>query len=432
MAAAVVSIAILFFVGHFLKWVFIQTKIPDLLILVGLGYLIGPTLGYISPSDFGKVGDFLTTLALVVILYEGGLSLHAKELVKSSLPAAGISFVGFILVGAVGFILAFLLAGQSWQISLLFALGMGSTSSAIVIPMVKHLTISEETKTILSLESAFTDVLAIVLFLVVVDGILSGAFSAKEILIGIGPKTILAVLMGLTAGFVWSIIRKKFDVLSNITFAGEAWALLSFGIIELSGHNGAMGVLALGFFLANTDLLPDWSKSIISERTVSFKDMFLLGEITFLLKTIFFIYLGILIKFSDWKIVLFALLISVIIFITRYLAVQLLFSKKGINRIDAMITVAMGPRGLACAVLATIPIQKGITGGNFVQDALFAVIPFSIILTALFVMLSENDGFRNKAVKLFANFKEEISPLKSLDLASVPKTQTTEEDPKDV
>ena len=48
MAVAVISIALLFFLGHALKWLFIKTKIPDLLILVALGFFLGPVLGVIQ------------------------------------------------------------------------------------------------------------------------------------------------------------------------------------------------------------------------------------------------------------------------------------------------------------------------------------------------------------------------------------------------
>lgn len=407
MAVTIISISVLFFLGHALSWSFTKTKIPDLLILVAIGYLLGPVLGVVNAHDFGKIGPVFSTTALIVILYEGGLHLPAKSLLNSTLPAAGLSFLSFTLIVTVGTLVGFVIGFQSWPTSLLLGVGIGSTSAAIVIPMVKKLSISDKTKTILSLESAFTDVLTIVIFLIIVESLVSKQFNVKELLIGIGPKTIVAGLMGISAGVIWAVIKKKFAPVMTMAFAGEAWALLIYGLIEFMGYNGAIGVLALGFMLANLNLLPYWLRGLVSSTPVSHEDLSILKEVTFLLRTFFFLYLGLLINFSSWETVGMAILITVAIFITRYLAIRLLFRPSNYNRLDTMVSVAMGPRGLACAVLATLPLQKGIEGGEWLRDTLFALIPITIALTAIFVVLSENLTWRARWKKLFGHYKEE-------------------------
>lgn len=409
MEKAIVAIGCLFFLGHGLKWLFVKTKIPDLLILMVIGYIAGPVMGYISPDDFGKIGGILSTLALVVILYEGGLKLDTQDLASSSLPAAGLSILGFLSITLVAFFFAFVFAKQEWHIALLLGLGMGSTSSAVVIPMVQFLSCKDKTKTILSLESAFTDVLAIVSFLVITDGIVSNQFSIQNLAVGIGPKTMMSVVIGLGLGVSWAVLRKRFSELTQMVFASEAYALMSYGVVELSDYNGAMAVLALGFALANLGLLPEWSKKFISINTVKRHELSLLGEISFLLKTVFFIYLGILIQFSSFGTVAFAFVMTLMIFLTRYLCVNLVFKKDKYTKQDSMVTVGMGPRGLACAVLATIPVQRGIEGGDWLQATLFAIIPFSIIVTAIFVASSESTSIRGFFEKLFIGYLDESS-----------------------
>ena len=417
MPVAIIGLALLFFIGHALSWFFSKTKIPDLLILVIVGYTLGPILGVLKPSDFGAVGTIISTLALIVILYEGGLNLSTRDLLSSSLPAAGISILGFLITGILGFLVVYGIALQTWPVALIIAIGIGSTSSAIVIPMVKFLSIQDKSKTILSLESAFTDVLTIVIFLVLVDGFSSGSIQLKDLAVGLGPNTLIAAVVGLFSALTWAFIKKKFSHLIPNAFAGEAWALLTYGVLEASGLNGAIGTLTLGFMLANLDLIPEWTKKLIHSDPISPKDMTLLKEITFLLRTFFFVYLGILIQISNWKIIVLALLICAVIFITRYFVVRALFKGSKYPRLDAMVITAMGPRGLACAVLATVPLQKGIEGGEFIRDTLFAVIPFSIILTALFVSLSEKEKFRNKFEKLFRKYQEdEHTPTQNQEL----------------
>ncbi|MCB0392972.1 MAG: hypothetical protein KDD25_00340, partial [Bdellovibrionales bacterium] len=89
-----------------------------------------------------------------------------------------------------------------------------------------------------------------------------------------------------------------------------------------------------------------------------------------------------------------------------FITVNVILAKQKYGKIDAMITTAMGPRGLACAVLATVPVQKGIVGGAWVQDTIFALIPMTIIFTAIFVVLAENDKFRQRINHLFGGYSD--------------------------
>lgn len=409
MHIALIGVSVLFFVGHFLGWFFEKTKVPDLLILVIIGYVLGPITGVLSAEDFGKAGLLLSTLALVVILYEGGLHLTAKDLAEGFLKSASLAVLGFLAITFLAFAVAITLGQQPFHIALLLGLGIGSTSSAVVIPMVKPLSVSQNTKTILSLESAITDVLAIVIFLVMVDGISKGVFSAKALAIGLGPNTLIAALCGIAGGLAWAALKKNFGPVFKMAFAGEAWALLVYGLLELSGFNGAIGVLTLGFMLANLNLLPDWLKGQMSSVPVSYRDLSFLSTLTFMLKTFFFIYLGVLIKFTDPVIVGLAFLITLLIFVSRLVVVKLILRAQSTTRLDAMITTAMGPRGLACAVLATIPVQKGIVGGQWLQDIIFAIIPLTILFTAVFVSFFESEKLREKLGGLWKAYPKSLN-----------------------
>ena len=79
MAISIIGVAVLFFLGHALGWFFEKTKIPDLLILMIIGYMMGPVFGFLTEESFGQSGKLISTVALVVILYQGGLSLTAGQ-----------------------------------------------------------------------------------------------------------------------------------------------------------------------------------------------------------------------------------------------------------------------------------------------------------------------------------------------------------------
>lgn len=414
MSTALLSLALLFFLGHALRWFFTKTKIPDLLILTAIGYAAGPLFGFVSANDLGQVGTVLSTVALVVILYEGGLEIHAKDLLHSSLPAMALALVSFFLTVAVSTGAAILFAIQDWETGLLFGLAMGCVSAAVVMPMVRSLAISEKLKTVLSLEAAFTDVMTIIVFLVILDSFKTGHFDLSTLLFGIGPKTLTSIGYGVISGVLWAWLKRSFPQLVSMAFAGEAWALLTYGLIELPHYNGVIGVFALGLTLANLDLLPEWTKKVVSLKPVSRHELKLLSELTLLLRNFFFIYLGILANFGNWKTVLFATVVVLLIPVTRYFMARLILKPKHFNKKDGLITVAMGPRGLATAVLATLPLQAGIAGGEWIQEALFAVIPISIVATAVGVFLAENKATQKKLAPLFSSLPETVEEPSNL------------------
>ena len=74
-AIVVLFLGVLIFLGNVFNRVFALTKIPDLLILIGIGILIGPVLGLVSPTEYGIIGPLFATVTLAVILFEGGLHL---------------------------------------------------------------------------------------------------------------------------------------------------------------------------------------------------------------------------------------------------------------------------------------------------------------------------------------------------------------------
>lgn len=400
MEKAIIGLAGLFFIGHFLQWVFVKTKVPDLLILIIAGFFIGPSgLNIVSHQHLGQVGTVLATVTLIIILYEGGLNLNASSLLKSSLPALGLSILSFLLIA--GLTVLFLTPFFTFPTALLVGLGIGSTSSAIVFPMIKPLKLKEETKTLLSLESAFTDVLAIIAFLAVLDSLLSKNYNASAFILGFGTKPFLSIALGAGSAILWAFFRKLFLKLFNMPFATEAWSLLTYGCIEMFDLNGPIGILAFGFALANLNLLPQYLSSFLNLQPVTEDEMSLLKEISFLLRTFFFLYLGMLFQFSSVNVLILGLLLTLLMIATRYIAVRSVFSAKTYSYFDTLVAVGMGPRGLACAVLATLPLQKGYVHGEFIQNLIFYIILISIISTSLFVIFGQKSFFQNLFSGLF-------------------------------
>ena len=79
MTTAILFIGGVLFLGQVFSSLFEKTRLPDVLPLMLLGLLIGPVSGGVHPADFGRAGEVFTTLALIVVLFQGkhnGINTH--------------------------------------------------------------------------------------------------------------------------------------------------------------------------------------------------------------------------------------------------------------------------------------------------------------------------------------------------------------------
>jgi NhaP-type Na+/H+ or K+/H+ antiporter len=111
-----------------------------------------------------------------------------------------------------------------------------------------------------------------------------------------------------------------------------------------------------------------------------------LSDLVFILKTFFFIFLGISIRFSAWSSVAWSLAAVLGAYTARLVLVRLTMSR-AVPRYDASVASVMAPKGLAAAVLAGVPLQLGIAGGEAVQQFVYMVVLVSIVVTSVAIPL---------------------------------------------
>jgi NhaP-type Na+/H+ or K+/H+ antiporter len=142
-------------------------------------------------------------------------------------------------------------------------------------------------------------------------------------------------------------------------------------------------------------------KRMFKEQPVKLNDTErqLFSEVVFLLKTFFFVYIGISIRLDHFWPILIGFIITLVLFALRIPIVRASVHKeKGeFPTEDKMFMSGIVPKGLAAAVLATIPVQQGLPGGDIIQNIVFAVILFSITFTSIMVPVLEH----NNAVSRF-------------------------------
>jgi NhaP-type Na+/H+ or K+/H+ antiporter len=409
---AIIFIGLLVFSAHFFEWLFRFFRIPAVLLLMCIGILLGPILHIVSPDFLGRSGNVIVTLVLVIILFEGSVQLKISSLRKNLFSTVSLAFLSFFFtMFGIGFLL-WHFAGLPVITSFLIGSILGSNSTAIVIPLIQRVKIEEKSRTTLFLESGISDVLSIVFTLALISSLELGAFHLDGVIYNIIISILLATIIGISFAFLWSLILNKIQSIQNSSFATPAFVFIIFGLTEKFGLSGLITVIAFGIFLGNIpSLLSLLEKKhrllyrVFHPKPLSEEELSFFREVVFLTKIFFFIFIGISLNFENFYFLFLGLSLTIFIFIIRLLAVSLSVSRTT-YRFDASIMAITVPRGLAPAVLALIPIQKGLANGEMIQDITYSVIFFSLFLTSIFIFLLYNTFLR----KIYQFFLLDFAP----------------------
>ena len=390
-AQLVIFIGLLIFVSHLFAGIFEKKGIPDVLMLMIIGIIIGPVLNLVTPESFGIVTGIFTTITLVFILFQGGLDLRFETMQSALRGMTFITCTNFGVTTLVVGLIAWLLLGLEPIPAFTLGAILGGTSSAVVIPLVKQLKLQESARTILVLESALSDVLCIVFVLALIQAYSADGIRVGAIVGSIISSFTLAALLGIVSALLWSVLLAKIRTIKNSMFTTPAFVFVIYGIAEVLGFSGAIAALAFGVTLANIDRFHlKTIQRFVNRGLNTFNDTRkqCLSEIVFRLKTFFFVFIGISIQFTNGWALLFGFFITIVIYILRIPVVK--FSiYEALPTIDLTIMSTMVPKGLAAAVLASLPLQYGLPGGEMIRDLTYAVILTSIVLTSILIPVLE-------------------------------------------
>lgn len=389
-AIVIVTLGLIIFLSHYFKGIFSRYKIPDVLWLFLMGICLGPWWGIVQPDDFGKIGPVFTTIVLVFILFESGTDLQFDCLKSSLKGIAGITVLNFIGTVAVLTPLAYYFIGLPLLQSVMLGAILGGTSSAVVTTLIRQFKVRKETSAILVMESALSDVLTLAIPIALLQAYKTNALDVGSITGQLIASFLFAIMAGCVGAFLWSILLHYIRNLQNSIFTTPAFVFVVFGIVEILGFSGAIAALAFGITLGNVKYLrPPIIKQYIEQEPIELnqteKNFF--SEIVFLLRTFFFIYIGLSIQLDDMNLVLYGLGFTLLLFLVRIPVVRLAVNTRKTPLLDISLMSTIIPKGLGCAVLATLPYQEGIPGGRTIMTLTFSIILFSTILTTVFVFL---------------------------------------------
>ncbi|QXP60609.1 cation:proton antiporter [Olleya sp. HaHaR_3_96] len=383
--------------GILAQWMAWKLKIPAILPLILIGLLVGPIAAeflsedgtkWIEPIWNGEEGLFpgeslfyFVSLAISIILFEGGLTLKMSEIknvgpVITKLISLG-SLVTFFGAGAA----AHYIFGLTWEIAFLFSGLIIVTGPTVITPILRNIPLKKDISTVLKWEGILIDPIGALVAVLVFEFISvdAGGEFTKTALIEFGK----IVLFGATFGFTFAhalnfIINKKWVPHYLLNVFALAAVLGVFVLSDVFAHeSGLLAVVVMGMVLGN-------SKSPYLKDLLYFKE-----SLSVLLISILFILLAANINYSEllliynWKT---AALFAVIILIIRPIGVFLSTHGSKLKFNEKLFISWVGPRGIVAAGIASLfglkLASKGITGAEYITPLVFVIVLGTVLLNA--------------------------------------------------
>ena len=370
--------------------------VPSLLIFLLVGMLFGSDgLGLVF--DNYNLAQFLSIVALCVILFTGGLETKFKEIRPVIGPGVVLSTLGvFLTVIFTGAFIYFLSRieriGLSLSIVMCFLLAavMSSTDSASVFSILKNskMRLKQNLKPMLELESGSNDPMAYVMTIVLIQvakllyepaSSISGIDYSHLILSSLQTlflQMTIGSLAGVSIGFaaVWTLKRVKLNSAPLYSILLLAVSLFAFSMTQMIQGNGYLAVYIAGLIIGNKPM--NNRKEILS----------FMDGMTWIMQIGMFLSLGLLVNPHEMlHVAPIALLIGLfLIFVGRPLTVFLcLLPFRQISFRAKLFTSWVGLKGAVPIIFATYPIVEGIPGSEQIFNIVFFITLLSLIFQGM-------------------------------------------------
>jgi len=364
---AFLAIGAIIFIGFFGNLIFTRYRIPDVLLLVALGMIIGPdllggVLNLVTRDTLATIADLrdlLLTGALVLIIFDGGLNLNLRSVIESMKLATFTTVLTLVSEMLLVAVALHLVMGVDFLLALVVGSIVGGTGEAVVIPIVSKMRIRQQTKSMLVMESVITDVLVIVLAITLMSVIALGNFDAVVIARELAVKFLVGGLIGFGAGIAWLFVLQRLQKqpLSYMITVGALFLVAGFVEMPPISSSSVVAALMFGLAIGNRRFVKRWLTSVTLKLSSEEHIHEFHSEITFFVRTFFYVYLGLLFQFHTFEAVHLAVGIGIIVIIVIVRRITSLIAWKigDLEKSDADALFSMMPRGLAAAVLATMP-----------------------------------------------------------------------------
>ena len=348
-----------------------QVRVPALLLFLGLGMLAGSEgIGEIHFSNY-ELARTLGTIALVLILFEGGLTSGWSEIRPVLGTAASLATLGTLATALLAGVASKWIFGLSWLEGMIVGSAIAATDSAAIFAVLRNSTLEKRLARSLEGESGMNDPVALLLVIGFIEWIQQPSYGAVDMVGLIALKIAVGIIVGLVLGrlAVWVLDRIELPSDGIYPVATVAAAALAYGVSEVAQGSGLLAVYLTALALG--------SARIPAKRSViSFHEG--LGWVS---QIGLFILLGLLVFPGDLGgVAIKGLALSaVLIFVARPIATFLATAFTSFNVREKVMLGWAGLRGATPIWLATFPVVAGVRSG----EEEFAIVFFVVVTSTL-------------------------------------------------
>ncbi len=369
--------------------------IPNLLLFIGVGILVGSEgFGGIYFDNY-SLAQSIGVIALVFILFSGGLETNwpeSKEILK---PAFFLATIGVVLTAVIIGFFVMLIFKTTFLWGLLVGSIISSTDAAAVFSILRggNVGLKGKLKPLLELESGSNDPMAVFLTIGCIELLLAPDKTFVDLIIIFILQIGLGLVFGLVGGktMTYLVNRLKFFYEGIYPVFAMSLAVLIYSITAVIGGSGFLAIYVAGIIMGNVQFIQ--KKSLIR----FFDGLAVLSQISM------FLTMGLLLFPSALITVVKEgfLLSAILIFLARPLSVFVTLIPFKISFKEKIFTSWVGLRGAVPIILATFPLIRGISNSQLIFDLVF----FIVLTSALFQGWSIN--FVAKLLNLAEPLKKE-------------------------
>ena len=368
------------------QWLAWRMRLPSILLLLLAGILVGPTLGLLEPRGlFGDVLDPLVSIAVGVILYEGGLSLKMKELGAHGGPIVRLLTVGVLVTWLLATLLAVGVAGLPWQTAMVLGAILTVTGPTVIGPLLRQIRPHGPVEAIAKWEGIVVDVVGATLAVLVLQTITDAqsaegaVISTSGALLTLLKTGLVGGLMGLVGTYALAIPLRRHLVPDELENAVSLAVVLAVFVLSdhLAHESGLLAVTLMGFLLANRS-------DVSVHHIIEFKE----NLRVLLISTLFIVLAATIDLDALFRTGVRGLaFVGLLIIVVRPAAVLLSMLGTRLEMKERLFLAALAPRGIVAAAVSSLFAlrlqEAGVPGADQLAPLAFLVIVATVAVYGL-------------------------------------------------
>ncbi|WP_105188448.1 cation:proton antiporter [Pseudoalteromonas sp. T1lg48] len=378
-AIYIAGIALCSVIAQWLAWAF---RVPAILFLLLIGLLLGPATSLLKPDELlGELLFPVVSLSVAVILFEGALTLHFRELKGIGKVVRNLCSVGMLLTFSVIGVSAYWILELDWRVAAVLGAVLVVTGPTVIAPLLNAMRPNQDIDRVLRWEGIVIDPIGALFAVLVFEAVmLVGQSDVFSHTLGALVTTLsVGFSLGAAAGWITTLlIRREWLPYELHKFFTLALVLLSFTVSNhLSHESGLLAVTVFGIWLANQDDLE-------IDSVLEFKE-----DLSMILISTLFILLAARLQLSD----LMALdaqvfiFLAIVLFVARPLNILLSTYGSDLPFKSRLVLAWIAPRGIVAAAVGSVfalsMAEAGILDANKMVPLIFTVIIVTVILNSL-------------------------------------------------